>query len=146
MKIILYTFLSSLLIGCTISTPLNVHNEKRQGVAVVTEAELVGDERKRKFFDYSYLIHSRLPSQRGFLGGSIRRQLFGEKAWTLTVWENQRALNDFIHSRDHLDGMYMASDAIVRMRSVSFEIDQAAEITWDLALERLERAPLRKVP
>jgi hypothetical protein len=121
-----------LLYGCVLSRPLAGPgwdskerrlrgDESRQVILIITQAELNVSERG-PFDRRSQELYRKLPDHPGFLAGSIRRQLFGDKVWTYSIWEDQSSLEGFINSQQHRDAVYMTDRAIRRMRSVQRQL------------------------
>jgi hypothetical protein len=46
-----------------------------------------------------------LKSSRGLIGYSLRAQLLAKNAWTVSVWEDERALIEFVGKSPHVDTM-----------------------------------------
>lgn len=147
MRIELLTFLL-FSVSCTIATPL----KDRRGsgysktmLVAVTNAVLNPGRDRALFYRYSNEILEKLPQAPGNLGGSIRREILGEEAWTLTLWESEEALKKFVLSRDHLDSMYLAESAIKEMRQTTFAVRPDEAVTWELALSRIQAVPYRRL-
>lgn len=68
---------------------------------------------KRSGFDKrSKEIFENINSSPGYIGGTVKFEIFGDEVWTMTVWENQEALERFVDSTRHLDAMYMTNQAM----------------------------------
>jgi hypothetical protein len=66
--------------------------------------------RKRYWSIFSFIrqsnaIQRQLKSSRGLIGYSLRAQLLGKKAWTISVWEDEGALLEFVEKSPHVDTM-----------------------------------------
>ncbi len=61
------------------------------------------------FIRQSTAIQKQLNGSRGLVGYSLRAQLLGKKAWTLSVWEDERALTEFVGKSPHVDTMKKVS-------------------------------------
>jgi heme-degrading monooxygenase HmoA len=57
------------------------------------------------FFRYTSQIQRQLRNTPGAIGYSMRAKVLSRKFWTLSVWENERALRDFISREPHRDAM-----------------------------------------
>lgn len=91
------------------------------------------------FLRQSNAIEDQLKSSKGLVGYSLRAQLLGKKAWTLSVWESEAALQDFVRKRPHVDtmrrlGPQLGSTKFVRWKLLGSEVPP----TWDKALDRLQ--------
>jgi len=57
------------------------------------------------FYGLVRSIQKQLKSSRGLVGYSMRMQVLGKKAWTLSVWEDETALQEFVSKSPHADTM-----------------------------------------
>jgi heme-degrading monooxygenase HmoA len=89
------------------------------------------------FIRQSNAIQKQLKGSRGLIGYSLRAQLLGKKAWTLSVWEDERALNEFVRKSPHVDTMRKVSlgeaRKFVRWKLLGSEVPPK----WDDALAHL---------
>jgi hypothetical protein len=53
------------------------------------------------FFKFTLQIQRQLRETPGAIGYSLRAKPFGRKFWTLSVWESERALMDFVSKLPH---------------------------------------------
>ncbi len=144
-----------LLLGCTLSRPVsgpaydrtNLRFTNPAGgdlVVAVTNARL--HYWKRGPFDrYTQEVYAQMETHDGYLGGAIRREIFGREVWTFTVWRDRDALRRFVHSASHLNAMYMAREAIEVMRSVQFVHPSAKVLTWEVVAEKLRAVPFSEL-
>src|SRR5438128_7581284 len=63
--------------------------------------------RKRYWSIFSFIrqsnaIQKQLKGSRGLIGYSLRAQLLGKKAWTVSIWEDARALIEFVGKSHHV--------------------------------------------
>ncbi len=135
--------------GCEIATPFRgpgydaktgVRNEHARTLLVaVTKAEL-HDERslRTRFWNHVDKVEKSLEGRPGFIGFSKRQELFGDQAWTMTVWTDEASLDAFVGSSDHQAAMAEASYLLKSARFVRFQIDRSeVPVPWASALERL---------
>lgn len=138
------------LSACTVSTPFRGPGvetaELPDGQAgdkvfvAMTHAVLKDDPALRDlFFDHVETVERSLAANPGFIGFSKRMRLFGNDAWTMTVWSDEKSLEAFVRNRPHRRAMIKADEAVESSRFARFEM-AAGEIppTWDEALARLE--------
>lgn len=148
-RTILMLITLSALAGCAITTPfqgpgydrgrgVTIAGEHRLVVAV-TEAVLRSDRTKRStFWDYVSKVEASLPEHPGFVGYTLRRQIIGRRAWTLTVWSDEASLDGFVASDTHQAAIREAMVALECADFARFEIDRAdIPVTWDRALAAL---------
>ena len=141
-----------ILAGCTISRPFaglgkdpvfREQNKQKEFLVVLTNAKLYRDKREA-FDDYTQSLYKQLDSQKGYVGGSIRMVIFCDEVWTMTVWQSKEAMESFVNSREHLDAMYMSSNAVRQMRMASFTVTGSQlPPSWEEAEKRLEKVPFR---
>jgi Domain of unknown function (DUF3291) len=57
------------------------------------------------FFWYTMQIQRQLRETAGAIGYSMRAKVWNRNFWTLSVWENERALMDFVGKAPHREAM-----------------------------------------
>jgi heme-degrading monooxygenase HmoA len=142
--------LASLLGGCTIATPWRASpaGEAAQAdgpdtaVIVVTEARLGGSRADRDaFWQGVRAVERDLPNRPGLIGYALRRELFGDRAWTMSAWESEGHLAVFVLASTHRRAMAEGEPALIAMRSA--RLDRPRELgppSWAEALDALDRA------
>lgn len=73
------------------------------------------------FFRYTFQIQGQLRKTAGAVGYSMRAKLLSRKFWTLSAWESDRALIDFVGRMPHAGTMktlnpYMGATKFTRWR------------------------------
>ncbi|WP_291299070.1 antibiotic biosynthesis monooxygenase [Elioraea sp.] len=133
--------------GCAIATP---YREVGQAPAdasadaalvAITEARLGGDRASRAaFWDGVREVERSLPSQPGLLGYALRRELLGNTAWTMTVWDSEEALDRFVGASAHRSAMAAGDPAIASVRFARLtRARDAGPPPWPEALDALAR-------
>ena len=88
----------SFLSACTYTAPFRrvetTSPENNTAIVTLTAVECKPGQRAPFFADTKRVLTD-LPLQAGLLGYSFRFQLFGRKAWTMTVWKNAAARDQF---------------------------------------------------
>ncbi len=143
-----------LLSGYTLATPFRgplkddpcgVAERLGSGTVIVglTSVELKADRAlEDAFWKHTGLVVADLTNRPGFLGYSIRRELFGRRGWTLTVWESEGAMDAFVQSRVHREAMQAGRSALFSAEFNRVEIPVSEiPLSWDRALELLREAP-----
>jgi quinol monooxygenase YgiN len=138
--------LAALLGGCAVATPFRDTATGRAGeagVAIValTEATLGPDRAARAaFWDGVRTVERTLPAQPGLLGYALRRDILGNRAWTMTVWESEADLNRFVSSPAHAAAIRGGNPAIAGQRFATVTRPRAAgPLPWAEALDVLAR-------
>jgi hypothetical protein len=136
------------LSGCTglpISTPFKkLDNRPLQDsfLIVVTSTEIHSDaDSKSKFNSFVKAINRNLNSTPSLYGYSIRKELFGNKAWTYTIWNDANSVAQFTSSADHLPAMALAPKILKTARFARTSI-RAEDLpySWEQALVLLEKS------
>lgn len=143
---------AALLPGCQISTNfrgpgyssdagVTLADDDDEVVVVVTYAQL--DNTRRAPFDaHSELVIESLAAQPGHIGHSRRKRLFGTEAWTMTIWRDEAAVEQFLSSPTHRAAIRAGQGALERAKFERFNWPRnAVPPTWDEVDARLERAP-----
>lgn len=139
--------LVALLGGCAFATPYRPAAQApdaepgETAVIALTEATLGPDRAARAaFWDGVRAVERDLPNQPGLLGHSLRRELLGNKAWTMTVWESQAALDRFVASPAHRAAMRAGNPAVAGQRFATVSRPRTAgPLPWAEALDVLAR-------
>jgi heme-degrading monooxygenase HmoA len=142
----------ALNVGCAISPPISgplidrsskklLVDSSSDVVVALTNAQLIRKERK-PFDRSSQEIYKSLESYPGYIGGTIRLELFGDQVWTMTMWESESALKNFVVSARHLNAMYLTNQAMSRFRHLHLKM-RADELplSWDQAEKLLSHEP-----
>ena len=90
-----------------------------------------------QFFYYTRRIQTQLKTARGAVGYSLLAHVLAKRFWTLSVWENEFVLTDFIHNQPHREAMitlrrYMAGTEFARWKIKG----AAVPPSWSEAMER----------
>ncbi|TGL20079.1 DUF3291 domain-containing protein [Leptospira yanagawae] len=110
---------------CTIATPFQKNmnpndptiSNHSSVVIAITEVEIEGSLSIRSiFWDRVSSVRSKLQQNEGYLGGAIRREIFGNRAWTMTVWKNESALDQFVYSMEHERAMKEGGPAVKKSK------------------------------
>ena len=108
-------------------------------VVGITHVLLGDDEEKNElFWEKADSVIASLSNQQGYLGHRIRKKLFSNEAWTMTVWKNSSSLNEFvrgdIHSGAISDGLPAVKQArFVRFTARRFDIP----LSWDIVEKQM---------
>ncbi len=127
--------------ACTLGTPFRstdtleaLPNDAKVMVGITHV--ITGDDSKKNdvFWDHTMRVVDSLPSNQGYLGHKIRKQIFGHEGWTMTVWQDEASLQRFIDSQKHRDAIKNGIDAVAMASFVRFEaLKSDMPISWDYA-------------
>ena len=93
------------------------------------------------FFRYSIQIRRQLKSTPGVLGYSLQAKPFARKFWTLSVWEDQQSLDNFVRRIPHSEIMRKMVPHMGKSQFAQWPVT-AAEIppNWAAAKARLKQS------
>lgn len=135
-----------LLGACTISMPLSYGPTGREGLpedrlqVSITHATLYPDKR-RVFDEQTMLVYREMDKQPGLVAYAIRRELFGNQVWTISVWRDQDSRMRFFMSDVHQRAIYMSQDAIESVRYKRIDVRRSElPLSWH-RVERILELP-----
>lgn len=136
----------AMLAACAIATPYRATEaalsepETDMVIFAITEASLSADRNARAgFWEGVAAVREALPEMPGLLGYSLRQEPFGDRVWTMTSWDGEENLRNFVLSPVHQRAIEMGTAALddVRFARVLRRADQPP-LTWEEALAALE--------
>jgi len=80
-------------------------DESREYVALLSYLPLKTYRAIPRFLGFSLQIQKQLRVTSGVIGYSLRANLLSRKFWTLSVWDDQKALMDFVTKIPHGEAM-----------------------------------------
>ena len=94
---------------------------------------------RRTFSHQLWEVVESMPEQRGLVGYSVRRKLFGKDAWTLSVWTSEEALSDFLKSAPHRAAVRDGGPTLTSLRYARAEVPvEQIPVGWPWALDLIE--------
>ena len=140
--------------GCTIATPfegpgydddVGVTLEDVDGPVIVVITQVVlGEGDRDGFNEGTRSVMDSMDQHEGLIAWSVRREVVGNNAWTMTVWADDKSLNRFVTSKVHRAAVKDGMPAVRQTRFYTFDVpSDALPISWDDALARLEKAELK---
>ncbi len=134
--------------GCAISTPiprLASDGPGDQQVLLVLTTGVLHQDRRAEFDRQTRLVANSLRTQQGLMGHAIRREVFGPRVWTLTVWQDDQALNEFTRGQAHRQAVAASMPALLDMRSRRIQMAVVSvPQSWDAALALMADESLSK--
>ena len=86
------------------------------------------------FWDSTHRVIESLPDHQGYLGHKVRKRLFVNEAWTMTIWEDEGALDRFVSSEQHRSAMAQGLPAVKAARFLRHTLPRSdAPIDWKTA-------------
>ncbi len=139
------------LSACKVSTPLTAPAgdpsgtwEGEGGVTIGLTLAITGKDRAQNkvFWHHVKTVQQSLAdgNHTGLIGFSIRREIFGHRAWTMTVWKDGESLDAFVMSEVHQKAMEGGSEALTgsSFARIIYPGDRLP-LSWEEAEGLLER-------
>jgi hypothetical protein len=91
-----------------------------------------------KFLRYTLQIERQLKESRGLLGYSLQAQLLSRRFWTLSVWEDEQAMMEFVYRLPHSEVMTKLAPEMEPTKFTRWQI-QGADLppNWNEAKQRM---------
>jgi heme-degrading monooxygenase HmoA len=134
-------------LNCTVAAPFKKSTQWDQKkvqsstkvLVAYTEVKITGSIwDQRIFWNRVSDVRRSLDENQGYLGGSIRRELFGEYAWTMTVWTDEESLEEFIDSREHSRAMKEGDSAVGGGKFLRIWVDaESLPLPWEEAITKI---------
>jgi len=111
---------------------------EREYLALVSFLPLKRFRTIPRFLRYSGAVSKQLEGTRGLVGFSFRAKILAREFYTLSVWEDERALDDFVRAEPHRRTMgamrrHMAETKFVRWTVTGSQVPPS----WRKAIEML---------
>ena len=151
LQLVITLLLLSSFFGCVIDTPLKgpgvesgsgeMKDEAETVFVSLTYAVLVDDPKLNStFWSHVGMVEASLPGHPGFVGYSKRKRLFGNEAWTMTIWTDEKSLNDFIESEVHQTAIRDSMKALDSATFARIELKrEEIPLSWKSALPLLDK-------
>ena len=141
MIILLFSF-SNFINSLTFSIPLKEFNSKfpkeKDVVLSITYIEInKSSSELSKFWEHVFSIRNKMNENPGVLGVSIRKSIFSNKAWTMSIWEDESSLENFVEGERHRTAIKEGRTTILKTKFYRSTIKYSElPISWEDA-ERL---------
>ncbi|HEV2911699.1 MAG TPA: DUF3291 domain-containing protein [Pyrinomonadaceae bacterium] len=113
----------------------------REYLALLSYLPLKSYLRIPKFIKYTSQIERQLAEARGLVGYSLQAQLLSRKFWTLSVWEDEPALTEFVYRLPHSEVMKSLANDMDKTKFTQWKIQGAAlPPRWDDAKRRMAQS------
>ena len=109
----------------------------RKYLALLTYLPLSSYAKIPRFFRYSFQIREQLRRASGLIGYTLRAKPLSRNFWTLSVWEDERALMDFVGRTPHAESMRALAQHMGKTKFASWSM-LGSDIPphWDAAIRR----------
>jgi hypothetical protein len=112
-------------------------DQSREYLALLTYLPLRKYGKLPLFIRFTLQIMRQLSVSPGAIGYSMRAKVLGRNFWTLSVWENERALMDFVTKIPHGGVMQGLAPHLGTTRFTRWKITGSAlPLPWDDAVRR----------
>lgn len=92
-----------------------------------------------KFLVYMQAIQNQLRKSRGLIGYSLLAHFLHRRFWTLSVWEDEKALMEFVRNLPHSQVMLTLTPHIDKTKFVQWRIrGSAVPVTWEEGFRQLQ--------
>lgn len=150
---ILFSLLSFIslfcLTSCKIATPFRGPGYDSDATQLIDQEVIVAlthvvlgsdNAMNQKFWDLVFSIEKELPKTSGMLGYSIRKRLFSDEGWTMSVWSDEESLIKFVNSGLHRRAVEEAGSSIKKVRYARVKLPKSkTPISWETAEELLAK-------
>ena len=94
-----------------------------------------------RFLGYTRAIKSQLSKTKGVLGYALLARPLSGRYWTLSLWEDQEALMDFVREAPHGETMKAMRPRLGQTKFVQWEVSGSDMLlSWETVFKRLEGA------
>jgi hypothetical protein len=112
-------------------------NPAKEYIAVLSYLPLKSFWALPHFFYYTSRIQAQLRSARGLVGYSLLAHVLAKRFWTLSVWENEVALMDFVHKQPHQEAMMILRRYMGGADFLRWKVDgSSVPPSWHEAMDR----------
>jgi|SRR5882672_1034436 len=114
--------------------------EGKEYLALISYLPLRHFRATPKFFSYTMQTRHQLRTAKGLIGYALDAKLFARKFWTLSVWEDQQSLREFVEQIPHSEVMQRLAPHLGKSQFAQWKVT-AAEIPlgWAAAKARLNQ-------
>jgi len=90
-----------------------------------------------RFLQFSFQIQKQLRDTPGVIGYSLRAKLISRNFWTLSAWEDEKALMDFVAKIPHAEAMKAMIPHMGSSKFTQWRVNASAlPLRWEEAIKR----------
>lgn len=135
--------------GCTVGHPFKgpgydrsrgvTHADAGDRVLVAVTTGEVKPGSGSAFSEQLAEVMQSLPGEGGLIGYAVRRELFGRRVWTMSVWTDQAAMDRFLTGQAHRRAVRAGGIPAETVRSTTYWLATGqAPPSWEDAVVELE--------
>jgi quinol monooxygenase YgiN len=89
------------------------------------------------FFRFTFKIQKQMRAAPGAIGYSLRAKILRRNFWTLSVWEDQKALKDFVAKIPHAEAMRAMTPHMGPTKFTQWKVvGSSLPLSWNEAMQR----------
>lgn len=112
-------------------------DKNREYIALLSYLPLKRYRAIPRFLQFSFQIQKQLRDTPGVIGYSLRAKLISRNFWTLSVWENEKALMDFVAKIPHGEAMQAMIPHMGSSKFTQWKVNASAlPLHWEEAIKR----------
>ena len=93
-------------------------------ILTITYIETGSDRAKNEvFWKHVRNVYGSMEQHDGLVGYAIRKELFGKKGWTMSVWKDEDSKTIFVQSKPHREAMKYGLPALTTTKFASVPIE-----------------------
>jgi hypothetical protein len=109
----------------------------KEYLALLTYLPLRKYSKIPRFMRFSFQIQKQMRETPGAIGYSLRAKILPRDFWTLSVWENERSLMDFVGKVPHAEAMKSIAAHMARTKFTRWKLPgSAVPPSWEEAMKR----------
>jgi quinol monooxygenase YgiN len=91
------------------------------------------------FFRFSFQIQKQLRTTPGVVGYALRAKILSRNFWTISVWEDQKALTEFVAKIPHCEAIRAMTPHMGASKFTQWKVaGSSLPLSWNEALQRLQ--------
>jgi quinol monooxygenase YgiN len=92
------------------------------------------------FFRFTFQIQKQMRATPGAIGYSLRAKILSRNFWTLSVWQDQKALMDFVAKIPHAEAMRAMTPQMGPTKFTQWKVaGSSLPLNWDEAMQRSQQ-------
>jgi hypothetical protein len=92
------------------------------------------------FLRFSFRIQKQLRGTPGVIGYSLRAKMLSRNFWTLSVWEDQQSLTDFVAKVPHGEAMRAMTPHMGQPKFTQWKVaGSSLPLSWEEAMHRSQQ-------